>query len=59
MNNSSIASQFSMLAKLMELHGENSFRTKNYSIAAFNIEKLPVELSDLDPGDIYAIKGIG
>lgn len=59
MTNAQIANQFSTLAKLMELHGENSFRAKNYSIAAFNIEKLPVELSDLDPGDIYAIKGIG
>lgn len=59
MDNSQIARQFSTLAKLMDLHGENSFRSKNYSIAAFNIEKLPVELSDLDPDDIYAIKGIG
>lgn len=43
----------------MDIHGENSFRTKSYSIAAFNIEKLPVELSTLPAEKIFAIKGIG
>lgn len=59
MTNSFISDQFSLLSKLMELHGENSFRTKNYSIAAFNIDKLPVQLSDLEPEKIFSIKGIG
>lgn len=59
MTNAFIADQFSMLAKLMELHGENPFKIKNYSSAAFNIEKLPAELSDLPPAKIFSIKGIG
>jgi DNA polymerase (family X) len=54
-----IADQFSLLSKLMDIHGENSFKTKSYSIAAFTIEKLPEQLSQLSPGQILAIKGIG
>ncbi len=59
MNNSSIADIFSFLSRLMDIHGENSFRTKSYSVAAYNIEKLPVELSTQPAEKIFAIKGIG
>ena len=48
MDNNTIANNFSMLAKLMEIHGENSFKIKSYSNAAFVIEKLPV-LSLISP----------
>ncbi len=44
MDNAAIADNFSLLAKLMDIHGENSFKTKTYAVAAFNIEKLPVSL---------------
>jgi DNA polymerase (family 10) len=54
-----IADQFSLLSKLMDIHGENSFKTKSYSIAAFTIEKLPEQLSALPQDKIFAIKGIG
>jgi DNA polymerase (family X) len=54
-----IADQFTLLAKLMDIHGENSFKSKSYSIAAFNIEKLPVQLSSLPPAELFALKGIG
>jgi DNA polymerase (family 10) len=54
-----IADQFSLLAKLMEIHGENSFKAKSYSSAAFNIEKLPVQLAELEPEKIFSLKGIG
>ncbi|HSF44730.1 MAG TPA: helix-hairpin-helix domain-containing protein, partial [Chitinophagaceae bacterium] len=54
-----IADQFSLLSKLMDIHGENSFKSKSYSIAAFNIEKLPVQLSTLSPQQIFAMKGMG
>src|SRR5687767_12879466 len=54
-----IADQFSMLSKLMDIHGENSFKSKSYSIAAFNIEKLPVQLADIEQEKIFALKGIG
>ncbi len=59
MNNFSIAEQFSLLSKLMEIHGENSFKSKSYSIAAFNIEQLPVQLSEVPHSRIFSYKGIG
>lgn len=58
-DNYSIADQFSLLSKLMDIHGENSFKSKSYSIAAFNIEKLPVQLATLPPAEINGLKGIG
>lgn len=54
-----IADQFSLLSKLMDIHAENSFKSKSYSIAAFNIEKLPVQLSELTLDKIAGLKGIG
>jgi DNA polymerase (family X) len=59
MNNSEIADHFSMLSKLMDIHGENSFKTKSYSIAAFNIERLPTEIAGMDDAELFGIKGIG
>lgn len=59
MDNYAIADQFSLLSKLMDIHGENSFKSKNYSIAAFNIEKLPVQLASMPAADIFQLKGIG
>lgn len=59
MDNYEIANNFSLLAKLMDIHGDNSFKAKSYSSAAFNIEKLPVELATLPQQKIFAIKGIG
>ncbi len=59
MDNASIADNFSLLAKLMDIHGENSFKTKTYGIAAFNIEKMPVSLKDTPRDKLFGIKGIG
>lgn len=59
MDNYEIANNFSLLAKLMDIHGNNSFKAKSYSSAAFNIEKLPAELSTLPQQKIFAVKGIG
>ena len=58
-DNDYIAGQFSLLAKLMDIHGENSFKTKSYSGAAFTLEKLPTALEGLPLEKITAIKGIG
>lgn len=57
--NDFIADQFSLLSKLMDIHGENSFKAKSYSVAAFTIEKLPQELSDTPAEKLSSIKGIG
>lgn len=59
MDNFAIAENFFLLSKLMDIHGENSFRAKTYSIAAFNIEKLPMQLSETDRDELFSIKGIG
>ena len=59
MDNYSIADQLSLLAKLMDIHGENSFKSKSYSSAAFTLEKLPQEVSKLSKDKIFAIRGIG
>jgi DNA polymerase (family 10) len=57
-DNEFIAEQFSLLSKLMDIHGENSFKAKSYSVAAFTLDKLPpVEGMTLDK--VSAIRGIG
>ena len=58
-DNDYIADRFSLLAKLMDIHGENSFKTKSYSVAAFTLEKLPQPLLDMPAEKITSIKGIG
>ncbi len=59
MDNYAIADQFSLLSKLMDIHGENPFKAKSYGSAAFNIEKLPVQLADTPADKIASLKGIG
>ena len=58
-DNSFIADQFSLLSKLMDIHGENSFKAKAYSSAAFTIDKLPQQLSEISTDKYASIKGIG
>jgi DNA polymerase (family 10) len=59
MDNYAIADKFSLLSKLMDIHGDNSFKARIYGAAAFNIEKLPEQLADTPREKIAAIKGIG
>lgn len=59
MDNYAIADQFSMLAKLMDIHGENGFRAKSYATAAYNIEQLTVQLVSADRAQVPGLKGIG
>jgi DNA polymerase (family 10) len=59
MDNYAIADNFSMLSKLMDIHGDDSFKAKSYSITAFTVENLPVQLSTLPADKMFAIKGIG
>lgn len=58
-DNYAIADQFSLLSKLMDIHGENAFKAKSYSSAAFTIEKLSKPLADMDEAQIFKTKGIG
>lgn len=59
LDNYAIADQFSLLAKLMDIHGENSFKSKSYSVAAFNIEKITSPLHEISPDKLFTLKGIG
>jgi len=59
MTNSDIADYFSLLSKLMDIHGEDSFRAKSYSIASYHIENLPKQVMEMDDAELFSMKGIG
>ena len=59
MDNAAIADNFSLLGKLIDIHGDDSFKAKSYAAASFAIDKLPVQLSSLPAEKIFGIKGIG
>lgn len=59
MTNYEIADHLTFLSKLMDLHGENSFRAKSYSIAAFYLEKFEKEVADMEDAELFSQKGIG
>jgi len=58
-DNNTISDLLSLLAKLTDIHEENSFRSKSYSAAAFTVDKLPTPLAEMDRDKIFSIKGIG
>ncbi|MVN89765.1 DNA polymerase/3'-5' exonuclease PolX [Mucilaginibacter aquatilis] len=59
MENKPIAGQLKLLAKLMELHGENEFKTRSVANASFTIDKLPYKIADKSFEEITQIKGVG
>lgn len=59
MDNYAIADQFSLLSKLMDIHGENAFKSKSYASAAFALEKMPQPVSGLPKEKIFGLRGIG
>ena len=59
MDNYAIAEQLDLLSKLMDIHGENSFKAKSYASAAFTIEKMEAQLTDMPRNKIYGLRGIG
>ena len=59
MHNYEIAEYFSLLSKLMEIHGENPFKIKSYSNAAFTLDKLNDPVIDMEPHQLFSIRGIG
>ena len=59
MHNYEIAEYFSLLSKLMEIHGEDPFKIKSYSNAAFTLDKLNDPVVDMEPHQLFSIRGIG
>lgn len=59
MENKQISRSLRLLAQLMELHEENSFKIKSVANAAFKVDKLPFQLSQKPTAEISLIDGIG
>ncbi len=59
MTNRDIALTFKLLADLMELHGENSFKVKSYFYAYQSLKKYEKDLNLAFSNEIEAIPGIG
>ena len=59
MENIELARKFSLLGKLLELHGENPFKTRSYNNAYLTIKKWPDKIVDLPVEELASIKGIG
>lgn len=59
MTNKAISQQFSLLADLLEIIGENPFKIKSYTNAAVTIKYWPAALFDLTDEHLYRIPGVG
>lgn len=59
MDNKTIAKTIRRYAQLMELHGENPFRTKAIAAAAFKLDKLPFVISPQTIERLGEVPGIG
>jgi len=59
MNNKEIAAKFQLLASLMEMKNENTFKIRSYQNAAQTIKKWPDEMSALTHAQRSDIKGVG
>lgn len=58
MTNKDMASLFHEMANLMELHGENEFKTRTYSNAYLNIRKLDIPLEHKSLQELKSMVGI-
>lgn len=59
MDNKSIIKQLKLVASLMELHGENSFKIRGYNNAVYGIERMEQRLADLSRAELEQLEGIG
>lgn len=59
MDNKGIARSFALLAKLMELKGENPFKIRSYQKASGLLSKLGAPLSEMSDDEIGALEGVG
>lgn len=59
LSNSSISDMFSLLSKLMDIHQENSFKSKSYGSTSFAIDKLPQQIIDIPREQLFSLRGIG
>ncbi|HEY0111240.1 MAG TPA: helix-hairpin-helix domain-containing protein, partial [Fibrella sp.] len=59
MTNSDIIDSLELTARLMELHNGDPFRIKAFSGAAFSLEKITDDLTELTVADLLKLPGIG
>lgn len=59
MTNKDIARQFKLLGDVMELHGENPFKTRSYQNAYLQLRKMDQPLSEVPAAELADIKGVG
>src|SRR5690554_5541873 len=59
MDNKHIARKFKLLGQLMELHGENPFRTKATTNVAYKLDKLPFAITASTLEQLGTVPGIG
>ncbi|MBS1643573.1 MAG: DNA polymerase/3'-5' exonuclease PolX [Bacteroidetes bacterium] len=59
MTNAELAKPLALYGKLLEVHGENSFKAKNYATAAYSLEHLSASVADMDEATLYQQRGIG
>ena len=59
LTNKEVARQFNLLGQLLELHGENPFKTRSYSSAYVIIRKLSVPVVEQSREELLEIQGIG
>ncbi len=58
-SNKEIAKQLKTYGELLEIHNENSFKTKSYANASFQIGRFPQLVYELSAQEIEKIPGIG
>ncbi|MDX2196388.1 MAG: PHP domain-containing protein [Cytophagales bacterium] len=59
MSNKEIASILKLTASLSEVNGENEFKVKSYSVAAYYIEKHDLPLKNMSLSELSQIQGVG
>ncbi len=59
MDNYDIAEQFALLGKLIDIHGDDPFKSKNYANIAFQLERVEKPIAEMPIEEISVIKGVG
>jgi DNA polymerase (family 10) len=57
--NKKVAAAFDLLAKLMELHNENTFKIRSYANAHLTLRKVEKDLAEMSTAELADLKGVG
>jgi len=59
LSNKEVSGLFKTLGSLMELHGENDFKTKSYTNAAFQLGRVTGSVMEMSEADLDSVQGVG